>query len=98
MFQLDETSPSIPQPRGLKIRLRPHQLTSICAMRNLERESTIIIDRPDETSKLWPTMRNRISDVEELKLSTFVVETNSAILSDKVGSGKTFMIIGLILE
>lgn len=97
MFQLDENSPVIPQPHGLKIKLRPHQLTSLASMRSLERDSTIIIDHPDEQSKLWPTMRGRISDVNDLKESTFVIETNSAILSDKVGSGKTFMIIGLIL-
>ena len=53
MFHLDETSPTILQPKGLKIKLRPHQLTSIAAMRDLERDSTVIIDSPNETSKLW---------------------------------------------
>lgn len=98
MFHLDETSPTIPQPKGLKIKLRPHQLTSIAAMRSLERDSTVIIDTPDETSKIWQTVRGRVHDMDEANNSTFIIKTNSAILADKVGSGKTFMILGLILS
>lgn len=95
---LDENSPKIKQPKGLGVKLRPHQLTSIAAMRELEKQSSIIVDRPEPTSGLHATIRNRIPDINEFSNSTFVIGTNSAILADKVGSGKTYMILGLILE
>jgi len=95
---LDETSKTIKQPIGLKkIKLRPHQLTSVAAMLDLETQSSIIIDKPDMTSGLYNVIRMKISDANEFMGSTYVIETNTAILADKVGSGKTYMIIGLIL-
>jgi len=97
MYQLDENSAAIKQPKGLKIRLRPHQLTSIAAMRRLEQDSSIVVDMPTVNSKLYQSVRHKIHDAEDFTRSTFVIDTNSAILADKVGSGKTFMIIGLIL-
>lgn len=98
MYQLDESSPSVKQPRGLKVKLRPHQLTSIAAMRELEKQATIIIDKPQLTSGLYNIVKTRLNDIAEFTGSTFIIETNSAILADKVGSGKTYMIIGLILN
>src|SRR5579863_533238 len=96
---LDETSKTIKQPDGFKkVKLRPHQLTSIAAMRDLETESSIVIDKPDISSGLYSIVRLRISDINEFTGSTYVIETNTAILADKVGSGKTYMIIGLILS
>lgn len=96
---LDETSKTIKQPIGFKkIKLRPHQLTSIAAMRDLETESSIVIDKPDISSGLYSIVRSKISDISEFTESTYVIETNTAILADKVGSGKTYMIIGLILS
>ncbi|XWV24631.1 NAD-dependent DNA ligase [Tupanvirus deep ocean] len=97
-YDLDENSPTIKHPKGLKVKLRPHQLTSIAAMRELEKQGSIVIDKPDIASGLYTTVRFILKDVEEFTGSTFVVETNSAILADKVGSGKTFMVIGLILN
>jgi SNF2 family DNA or RNA helicase len=97
-YDLDEDSPKIKQPVGLKVKLRPHQLTSIAAMRELEKQSTILIDKPDITSGLYNTVKTKLIDVDEFTGSTFVIDTNSAILADKVGSGKTYMIIGLILS
>jgi len=95
---LDDSSPSIRQPKGLKVKLRPHQLTSVCAMSELEKQGTIIIDRPAINSGMHQTVKYRITDTNEVTNSTFVMETNSAILADKVGSGKTYMVIGLILH
>lgn len=95
---LDETSPAIKQPRGLKIKLRPHQLTSVYAMLELEKQGTIIIDKPEITSGLYSAIKWNLRDATEFTNSTFIIETNSAILADKVGSGKTYMIIGLILN
>lgn len=97
-YNLDETSPTIKHPNGLKVKLRPHQLTSIAAMRELEKQGSIIIDKPNIASGLYTSVRHTVKDIEEFTGSTFVIETNSAILADKVGSGKTFMIIGLILN
>ena len=97
-YELDENSPRITQPKGLKIKLRPHQLTSIAAMRELEKQSSIVIDKPDLDSGLYQSVKHKLNDLTEFSNSTFVIETNSAILADKVGSGKTFMVIGLILN
>ena len=97
-YDLDETHPQIKQPAGLKIKLRPHQLTIISAMQDLESQASIIIDKPAIGSGLYNTVRAKLQDVSEFSDSTFVIETNSAILADKVGSGKTYMVIGLILN
>lgn len=96
-YNLDENSQTIKQPKGLKIRLRPHQLTSLAAMLELEKQGNIIIDKPDTDSGLYHTVKYRIQDVEEFTGSTFIMETNSAILADIVGSGKSLMLISLIL-
>lgn len=95
---LDENSPTIKQPKGLKIKLKEHQLTSIAAMRELESQGSIIIDKPDVASGLYHTVKYKLRDVDEFTDSTFVVETNSAILADRTGAGKTYSLIGLILN
>jgi SNF2 family DNA or RNA helicase len=97
-YNLDENSATVKHPKGLKIKLKPHQLTVIAAMRELEKQGTILIDKPDVASGLYNTVKFKLNDVTEFTGSTFVVETNSAILADKVGAGKTYMIIGLILN
>ncbi|AAV50855.1 putative helicase [Acanthamoeba castellanii mimivirus] len=98
-FELDENSPKVDQPHGLKkVKLKDHQLTSIAAMRELETQASIVIDKPEIGSKFHASVGYCISDIEEFKDSTFVIETNSAILADKVGAGKTYTTIGLILK
>ncbi|AYV85825.1 MAG: NAD-dependent DNA ligase [Satyrvirus sp.] len=97
-YNLTQESPKIKQPAGLKIKLRPHQLASIAAMIELEKQASIVIDKPGEDSGLFQTIRYKMNDASEFIDSTFVIETNSAILADKVGSGKTYMMIGLILQ
>ncbi|AQN68524.1 NAD-dependent DNA ligase [Saudi moumouvirus] len=96
-FELNEESPKIRQPKGFKIKLKDHQLTSICAMIELEKQGTIVIDRPEFGSDFYHVVKYRVNDVDEFSNSTFILETNSAILADKVGAGKTYTIIGLIL-
>jgi len=96
-FQLTEKSQTIKQPKGLDIKLRPHQLTSVAAMMELENKSHIIIDNPNIGSKLYNSIRHELNDVYEFTESTYLIETNTAILADKVGSGKTYIIIGLLL-
>ena len=97
-YELDDTYPTIKQPIGLKVKLRPHQLTIISAMQELEKQASIIIDKPTITSGLYSTVKSKLHDVDEFIDSTFVIDTNSAILADKAGSGKTYMMLGLILH
>ncbi|QGR54143.1 helicase [Moumouvirus maliensis] len=97
-FELNEESPKIRQPKGFKIKLKDHQRTSICAMIELEKQGTIVIDRPEFGSDFYHVVKYRVNDVDEFSNSTFILETNSAILADKVGAGKTYTIIGLLLS
>ena len=101
-FELDENSRTIEQPVGLSVTLRKHQLTSIAAMMELENQSTILVDKPAMNSGFCSAVQYSSNhsmhiDPREMSKSTFVLETNSAILADKVGSGKTYMMIGLML-
>lgn len=95
---LKDSSDKIKQPKELKIKLYPHQLTSIAAMSNLEKLGSIIIDKPPLSSELFSLSQKNIHDIDEYQNSKFTITTNSAILGDKVGSGKTFMIIGLLIH
>lgn len=94
---LDEEHPKIKQPKNLKIKLKDHQLTTIWAMNELENQSCIIVDKPEMCSGLYQTVKLKLNDIQEFLESSFIIQTNSAILADKVGSGKTYDIIGLIL-
>lgn len=77
---LDENFPMISQPDSLDIDLMNHQRTSIYAMKELEMKGCI------DVKILY------YSNTEtELRL-----ETQIGILGDKVGSGKTYMLIGLL--
>jgi len=87
---LNENSPSIRQPNGLHIKLRPHQLTTVAAMLDIESKSSIVIDKP----KYIHDLESKIVDHEN---ATLIAETNFAILADKAGSGKSYMILSLIL-
>jgi SNF2 family DNA or RNA helicase len=94
---LTDEYPKVTQPKGMKIKLKPHQLTSIAAMRELETEGKIIIDQPDDHAPISYEMRYVVRDPDEVRNSTFIIQTNSAILADRVGAGKTYEIIGLIM-
>ncbi|AYV78416.1 MAG: DEAD/SNF2-like helicase [Edafosvirus sp.] len=80
---LNEQSPKILQPVDLKIELREHQKTIVHAMKQLENTTNI------EAKQII-----HYND----SLSNFILETSVAILGDKVGAGKSLMIISLILE
>lgn len=96
---LNENSPTITQPDGINIKLHPHQLTSIAAMINFEKNASVIVDKPNTTSGIYRLVINKFNNnKKQFVSSTFVIETNTAILADKVGSGKTYMILGLILH
>ena len=97
-YDLDEEAPRIIQPKGLgNVKLKPHQLTILKAMLEVEEHGCFIIDTPDVTSELFKSMKSIIQDEDEITTSIFKIETNSAILADKVGAGKTYDILALIL-
>jgi hypothetical protein len=77
---LDDTCDKISQPNNMTIQLMEHQKTVVFAMRKLE-----------QTGKL---NANNISDYGG-KMN-FDIDTTLGILSDKVGSGKSLMIVALI--
>jgi mannosylglycoprotein endo-beta-mannosidase len=53
-------------------------------MRELEKQGTIIIDKPQLQSPIYNSIKYRVNDVDEFTEATFVIETNSAILADKL--------------
>lgn len=79
---LDVTSPKIDQPNELTIELMEHQKTAIKAMLNLEKDGFLYVD-----NLLHFTPHPQ----------SYKIETTIGILGDKVGSGKSLMIITLIL-
>jgi len=50
--ELDNSSPQMEQPSGIKTVLKPHQLTVLHAARNLEENRTIKIDRTHESYEI----------------------------------------------
>lgn len=78
---LTEDFGKIIQPENLDIELMEHQKTAVYAMRKLEKTAEII------TNIVY--YDNTAKDLK--------IETHIGILGDKVGSGKTYMLIALIL-
>jgi len=110
MNNLNQNFPKIEQPKKLKIKLKEHQKTSIYAMNELEQKGElkvnmnscvnhgVIIQRSERdsnpryfsTTYLDRLRENNFQDIE------YTINTNIGVLSDKVGSGKTYSMIGLI--
>lgn len=80
---LDENSPKICNPVTLNIELMEHQKTAIKAMANLEDNGILY-------------MKNLTYFVN--KPLDYQITTTVGILGDKVGSGKSLMVIALILN
>lgn len=77
---LDDTTERILQPKNITISLMEHQKTAIYAMAKLEKDG-----------KLYAENITQYGDP-----LNFNIETSLGILADKVGSGKSLMIISLI--
>lgn len=77
---LTDSSPQVSQPKDVNIPLMMHQLTGIYAMRKLE-----------ETGKLQAKNITQYGDP-----LNFTIDTIVGILADKVGAGKSLMMIALI--
>lgn len=83
--ELDETSKTIDQPSNIKVKLKPHQLT---LLRNcIEYENNRI------KLKDYPTISEKYPQLQE----NDYIKTHLGILGDKVGSGKSYVILSLIL-
>jgi hypothetical protein len=99
-FKLDETSPIAPQPEGLTVRLYRHQRASIYAMLEFEKNGGVEIIYPETTSPLVQTLCRRsdlnFKEINEVIDNQYFLHTTTGILGDKAGSGKTYMLIGLI--
>ena len=80
-FTIDENSPQIEQPSKISIPLKPHQLAMIYAMRQLEEEEKI------------PITDQAVNSYQRID-SYF--KTSFGSLCDKVGSGKSLSVLGLI--
>jgi hypothetical protein len=95
MNNLINISPKIDQPKNIKIQLKQHQKTGIYHMRKLEDDKYIEHSYDEEGFLLsnyqLRTLGLQINDIKSIKLNT-----GYGILADKVGSGKTLMIVGLI--
>jgi hypothetical protein len=84
---LNDNNEKITQPESIKIELMNHQKTMIHKM--IDIENTGIIKVLDYSMKKYSNLININGTNAEIK-------TNIAILGDKVGSGKTLMVITLI--
>jgi len=102
---LTDISPKIIQDQKIKLKLKEHQKTAINAMIEFEDMGKVsftnrayirnyhIYNEKDSRYAWYP---RSIYENLPYKDIYFEIETNYGILADKVGSGKTFMIMGLI--
>jgi SNF2 family DNA or RNA helicase len=81
--ELDETSPSQPHPPGTKIVLKPHQLTLLARCKHFESSAIPISDSRD--------LRDHAHEDD-------VIETQVGIIGDRVGAGKSFVVLALISD
>ena len=80
---LTENDKQITQPKYIKVELMSHQKTMIQKMLEIEESGKIDID-------------SNIKFAIDIPIKSFSINTNFAVLGDKVGSGKTLMITSLL--
>jgi len=95
MNNLNINSPKIQQPKNIKVPLKEHQKTAIYHLRKLEDDKYINSTYDEESFYLhgWTlrTLGLQTSEIKNIKINT-----SYGILADKVGSGKTLMVVGTI--
>lgn len=90
--ELDEDCEQINHPEGMNIQLKLHQLTSIYKMNYLENNHLIINNMNDILNS--KEEYDNVMNYDNFDIN--ILNTNIGILSDKVGAGKTYTILGLI--
>jgi hypothetical protein len=81
---LNELDKQITQPKGIKIELMSHQKTMVQKLLEIEESKTIPITNPNIKLNF------------EVPISDIKLNTNFAVLGDKVGAGKTLIISSLL--
>lgn len=93
---LNETSPRIKQPNKMKDTLQIHQLSCIAAMKKMEKDGQIECDSEEHIAYVKKMITTTLPTRAQYELKHIIMNTNTAILADKVGSGKTHIIYGLL--
>ena len=86
VHELDENSETIEQPDNLKINLKPHQLTILNKCIDFENKQIKL--------KNYKKITDKYTNLQE----NDYIKTHVGILGDKVGSGKSYVILALILK
>ena len=94
--KLDETFPKIKQPKKMKTPLKTHQLTSVACMKSLEKKGKFNITDEETIQDILDSRPRTTGYRQTIQAEELVLETNVGILADSVGSGKTFIIYGLL--
>lgn len=95
MNNLTSACQKIEQPDNIKMPLKEHQKTGIYHMRKLEDDKYIEHDY-DEEGFYLSNYQLRTLGLEPQDIKSIKLNTGYGILADKVGSGKTLMVVGLI--
>ena len=84
--ELDENSETIEQPDDINIKLKPHQLTLLYKC----------IDFENNRIKLrnYKSIRDKYTNLQD----NDYIKTHVGILGDKVGSGKSYVVLALIMK
>jgi superfamily II DNA or RNA helicase len=91
-LELNETNLLAPQPDKIKMKLKPHQLTSLNKAIHMETKGSIKYMIRDVNL----LMNNDNSNVNSDTYTNITIGTNVGILGDTVGYGKTLLALSLI--
>ena len=93
LIKFNEESPTMTQPDGFKnIKLFPHQLTILKNCLDLENQK--YVENKISKNNYYYFYRNNLEKYDNMY---YQINTDFGIICDKVGSGKSFVILGLIL-
>ena len=84
--ELDEESETVEQPDNINIQLKPHQLTLLYKCIDFENNRIKL--------KSYKSIRDKYTTIQE----NDYIKTHVGILGDKVGSGKSYVILALIMK
>ena len=84
--ELDEESETVEQPDDINIQLKPHQLTLLYKCIDFENNRIKL--------KSYKSIRDKYTTIQE----NDYIKTHVGILGDKVGSGKSYVILALIMK